>query len=483
MQKIKDISIQYYFYTVYAAVIMIAVLGALMTGFYPILGLPLGVLVVYVGVVDFRKLFYLLLMCIPLSVEFYLPNGFATDLPSEPLIVGLTLLCIYYLFAHLRDIDGAFFKHPIMLVLLLHLAWMLIAALNSQLLFVSVKFFIAKMWYILVFVILTGILIKSEADVRQVFWWVFIPLVFTVVVILFQQNAAGFTLKDSHHAMRPFYRNHVVYAALLSLFLPYTFLARTWYERWSGKWWAVIIGMIIILIGIQLSFTRTAYIALMIAFGAYIIIRMRLMKLAIGLSLVVVIAGLIFLSHNNKYLDYAPNYETTISHYDFGSLIEATYNMEDVSTMERLYRWVAAVQMSKEDLVTGFGPGNFYNFYKGYTVSSFETYVSDNPEKSGIHNYYLMMLTDQGIPGLLIFVLLSIVILIKGEQIYHNSPSPTLRKIIMTALLSIVIIDAFLIINDLIETDKVGSFFFINIAILINMDKLSSSARNSMIPS
>jgi len=339
------------------------------------------------------------------------------------------------------------------------------------------------MWYILVFVILTGILIKSEADVRQVFWWVFIPLVFTVVVILFQQNAAGFTLKDSHHAMRPFYRNHVVYAALLSLFLPYTFLARTWYERWSGKWWAVIIGMIIILIGIQLSFTRTAYIALMIAFGAYIIIRMRLMKLAIGLSLVVVIAGLIFLSHNNKYLDYAPNYETTISHYDFGSLIEATYNMEDVSTMERLYRWVAAVQMSKEDLVTGFGPGNFYNFYKGYTVSSFETYVSDNPEKSGIHNYYLMMLTDQGIPGLLIFVLLSIVILIKGEQIYHNSPSPTLRKIIMTALLSIVIIDAFLIINDLIETDKVGSFFFINIAILINMDKLSSSARNSMIPS
>ncbi len=461
---------QYYLYLVYAFTIVLGVVLALVTGFYPLLILPLGVLVAFVAVVDFRKIFYLLLICIPLSTEFYLPNGFATDLPTEPLIVGLTLVYIYYLFSNLHRINAAFFKHPIMLVLFLHLAWMLIAAINSQMAFVSAKFFIAKMWYILVFVLLTSVLITDEKYVRQLFWCIFIPLLFTILIVLMQQVSAGFTLKDSHLAMRPFYRNHVVYAALLSLFLPYVLVATTWYKRWSNKWWMVVIGMLIILIGIQFSFTRTAYIALMIALGAYFVIRLRLMKIAIGTSLAVLLAGVVFLAHNNKYLDYAPNYETTISHYDFNSLIEATYNMEDISTMERLYRWVAAVNMSQEDLLTGFGPGNFYNFYRGYTVSSFETYVSHNPEMSGIHNYYLMMLTDQGIPGLLIFLLFTIIILVKGEQIYYATSSPARRKIIMASILSIVIIDAFLLMNDLIETDKVGSFFFMNIAILVNMD-------------
>ena len=347
---------------------------------------------------------------------------------------------------------------------------MFVATLNSELFLVSIKFFVAKIWYILVFVVLAGILIQQEKDLRQVFWWFFIPLLLTIFVVLMRQSAAGFSLKDSHRAMQPFYHNHVVYAALLSLFLPYVILAQSWYKRWSRVWWVVIIGGAIILIGIQLSYTRTAYVALLMGVGAYVVIRLRLMKITVGLALVVVLGAVIYLAHDNKYLDYAPNYETTISHYDFNSLLEATYKMEDISTMERVYRWVAAIEMSKEEWLTGFGPGNFQNFYQQYTVSSFETYVSDNPERSGIHNYYLMMLTDQGIPGLLIFLLLTVVILLKGEQIYHKASSPTRRHVIVAALVSLVIIDAFLIINDLLETDKVGAFFFMNIVLLINCE-------------
>jgi hypothetical protein len=40
----------------------------------------------------------------------------------------------------------------------------------------------------------------------------------------------------------------------------------------------------------------------------------------------------------------------------------------------------------------------------------------------------------------------------------------------MTALLSTIIIHSILLINDMIETDKVGSFFFMCMAILVNMD-------------
>jgi len=40
----------------------------------------------------------------------------------------------------------------------------------------------------------------------------------------------------------------------------------------------------------------------------------------------------------------------------------------------------------------------------------------------------------------------------------------------MALLLSLIIVDALLLINDMIETDKVGSFFFMNMAMLVNID-------------
>jgi O-antigen ligase len=105
--------------------------------------------------------------------------------------------------------------------------------------------------------------------------------------------------------------------------------------------------------------------------------------------------------------EYAPDFDRTVTHYEFDNLIEATAKGEDISTMERVYRWVAGLHMISEKPVFGFGPGNFYNFYHSYTVTSFETYVSDNPEKSGIHSYYLMTVVEQGFPGLLFFLALS----------------------------------------------------------------------------
>ena len=171
-------------------------------------------------------------------------------------------------------------------------------------------------------------------------------------------------------------------------------------------------------------------------------------------------------------MDFAPT-ERTIAHEALEDIVAATYKLEDVSTMERYYRWVAGVRMSQEDLLTGYGPGNFHNFYKAYTLNKFTTYVSDNPEKSGIHNYYLMLLVEQGLPGMLIFILLSFWVLIKGEQIYHESPNQLRKDIVAGVLLSTVVIDAFLLMNDLIETDKVGSFFFFNMAVLVNMDLLN----------
>jgi O-antigen ligase len=96
--------------------------------------------------------------------------------------------------------------------------------------------------------------------------------------------------------------------------------------------------------------------------------------------------------------------------------------------MERVYRWVAAAYMIQDRPYSGFGPGNFYFNYQKYTVSSFKTYVSDNPERSGIHNYFLMVTVEQGVPGLVFFLLFCLLVIFKGQQVYHYTPDAGRRR-------------------------------------------------------
>jgi O-antigen ligase len=140
--------------------------------------------------------------------------------------------------------------------------------------------------------------------------------------------------------------------------------------------------------------------------------------------------------------------------------------MEDISTVERFYRWVAGINMIEEKPLTGFGPSTFYSNYKSYTVTSYKTYVSDNPEKSGIHNYYLMTAVEQGIPGLLIFVGLCMICILCGEQAFHALKNKEEKALVMAATVSFVLVLAVLIINDLIEADKVGPLFFLSASII-----------------
>ncbi len=440
---------------------------------YLLVGLPFVFLLGYQTIVDFKKIFWLLMIFLPLSTEFDVSASLATDLPTEPLMAGLSLIVLVYLAADFRRINYEVVKHPIIIILILHLLWTFIVMVNSNLFWVSLKFMTAKMWYVLTFVVLTTMIVKTEKDFKTFFWCVYIPLATTAVIILIRLAAIGFSFEDIQTVMKPFYRNHVNYAAILALFYPFLFVALGWYKRWSFNWWFLIGNIGVILIAIQFSYTRAAYMGLIIALGAWLVIKWKLTRHVLAGTLIISLIGINFLINNNKYLDFAPNYDTTITHNDFNSLVEATYKLEDISTMERVYRWVAAFRMSKHELLFGYGPGNFYNFYRGYTVAKFKTYVSDNPERSGVHSYFLMLLVEQGIIGLALFVALIFLFLIYGERVYHQTMNRERRQIVLGIVLSMIVIYSFLLINDLVETDKIGSFFFMYIAMLVNFDILN----------
>jgi O-antigen ligase len=458
------------FFRVFAAILLLSLFVGVATEFYYLFALPAFLLLVFLTIVDIKKVFLLLVVFLPLSTEFYFPNGFGTDLPTEPLMVGLMLVGLLFALGRARDWDARFLMHPITLLLALHVGWIGITAFTSGNLLVSFKFLLAKIWYVATFYFLAIRMLRNEEDIKTFFWAFFIPLMFTVCMAVLRHATYGFSFADVYKVLAPFYRNHVAYAAIMVLFLPYVWFARKWYEPYSNKWWILSLSVGILLIAIYLSYTRAAYIGVVVAMGAYFIIRWKLTRYVILLAFIGAAVGLVYVAQGNRYLDFAPNYETTTSHQNFDNLLEATYQGEDISTMERVYRWVAGFHMAADQPVLGFGPGNFYTFYKSYTVTSFQTYVSDNPEQSGIHSYYLMTAVEQGIPGLLIFLLLVACNLLYGEWLYHRLKVPRQKQMVMMALLSQIVILTLLIINDLIETDKVGPIFFINLVLLVSID-------------
>lgn len=405
---------------------------------------------------------------IPLSVEQALPGGFATDLPSEQFMWLLTMVAIGWFLMNWRTVNSRFLKNPVSIALLAHLCWIIVTMASSQVFFISLKYTLAKGWYFIVFYFLSARFLKEERDFKDFLWWFFVPLVYAITTVVVRHAAKGFTFEEVGYVMWPHFRNHVMYACLLAIFLPYIWYGTYWYKRFSWQWLILAGGVLYLLFAINFAYTRAAYVALVAAVGVVWVVRFRLMKMtlvAVAIFFTVVVA---YLGTRDNWLAFAPDYEKTISHTSFDNLLEATVKLEDISTMERVYRWVAASYMIQDRPLTGFGPGCFYTFYKNYTVSSFRTYVSDNPEHSGIHNYFLMVTVEQGIPGLFFYLLFCIVVMLRGESLYHSTHVLWRRNMLMAALLCFVLTNLLMLMNDFVETDKIGSLFIMSAAILAN---------------
>lgn len=131
------------------------------------------------------------------------------------------------------------------------------------------------------------------------------------------------------------------------------------------------------------------------------------------------VLGIIYMVCDNIYLEYVLNYDCIILYECFDNFIEVIYKMEDIFIMECVYCWVVVGYMVLECLFFGWGLGNFVNFYKFFVVISFQIYVSDNLEQLGIYSYFFMILVEQGVLGLFIFLVLFVVFFMCGEYLYY----------------------------------------------------------------
>ena len=428
--------------------------------------LPLGLLVGLLAFTDYRKLYMILWATIPLSTEVEF-GSLGTDLPDEILMVALMGVAVVLFMHKAPKLSLRMMLNPITLILILHVAWIGITTVTSTQLIISIKFFVAKLWYVATFYFLSYHLMRSRKDIRQWMVWLFVPVLFTILTVWLRHYSTGFSFETVEEMMKPFYRNKVDYALMIGTIIPFAWIFR---DRWRGSYtgW-IIVG--VLFVAMYFAYTRAAYLGLLTGFIGLMCIRLKVLKYALLLSAIATAFILFNLGKDNRYIDFAPDYNKTISHRDFDNLIEATYKLEDISSMERVYRWVAGFYMIGDRPWMGFGPGAFYESYRPYTDSHFITYVSNNPEKSGIHNYFLMTATDQGLPGLVIFLGLLIFTLFKAQWLYHKLTDPFALKLLTACIVTLFFIVFILLLNDMVETDKVGSFFFFCLAMIVSLEE------------
>lgn len=413
-------------------------------------------------------LLYFLLATLPLSTEYHFTDTLGTDFPDEFLMILVTGLFILQMAANPALIRKKQFNHSLFVLLVLHFLWMILCTVYSMNILLSVKYLLAKSWYIISFVLLPLLFFNKKRVIIIAAFCLLLPLLTTALISIYRHTGVGFSFEKINTTLVPFFRNHVNYGAMLVCMLPVN-VAWIYLSSYKIRQLAIVV-LLILIAALFLSYSRGAWLAVPVALILVWSVKNKIVQWVFVTGVVLITMVFVWLANDNKYLDYRPDYAKTIFHTDFQQHLAATYRGKDLSTAERFYRWTAVKNMVAANPVTGVGPNNFYDTYKPFAVSAFKTYVSDNKEHSTVHNYFFLLLTEQGIFGLLFFLALLLGMFRNAQKIYHKTKDRFYKTIALTVTAMLAVITTVNFLSDLIETDKIGSLFFLCLGILLVMD-------------
>jgi putative inorganic carbon (hco3(-)) transporter len=434
--------------------------------------LPLILLFILLALFSTDRVLLTVVFFTPLSLPLKeLVPGLSFDmfLPTEPLLFGVLLIFILRL-AGDRGIDGAILRHPVSLTIWLLLFWIFVTSLTSTMPVVSFKYLMVRIWFIAGFYLMGLKLFDDRRNISRFLWIYISALLLVIAYTIFRHAGHGLLNKQAAHwVMAPFFNDHTSYGAVLAMFIPVmTFFSfRRSVSR--NQIWISRAVLAILLIAFVLSYTRAAWLSLMVAAGVWMLIILRIRFRTMILTLVTLLA-VIFI-FQQQLVDYLERNEDESS----SNLVEHFSSMSnitsDASNLERLNRWGAALRMFRERPVFGFGPGTYMFRYAPYQISRDRTVISTNMGDAGnAHSEYLGPLAESGLPGMLTFILLIAVVLYTAIRAYGRTADPFLRGVLLSVLLGLVTYYAHGFMNNFLDTDKAAIPFWGFTAIIVWID-------------
>jgi putative inorganic carbon (hco3(-)) transporter len=447
---------------------------------YYLLGLGFAPLIIYFSIFKFEILYYFIVFVTPLSISLeWLVPGISVDLslPSELLLALMLLILLFKAFTS-GFYDKRIFSHPISIAVFIYLGWMLITTVTSSMPLVSIKYFIAKTWFIFPLYFFPVLLFRQKKTIYRYFLLYIIP--FSVVILYTINKHLGYGLFDkqaAHLVMRPFYNDHTSYGAILAMYLPVLVGMLFIYKKKLLNR-VVILGLLgLFLLAIVLSYTRAAWISVLGA-GAL----MLLMLLKIKLRTILLIAGIIvtiLFSFRLEIIDKLDKNKQDSS-AELSEHVKSISNIAtDASNLERINRWNSALKMFEEKPVFGWGPGTYMFQYAPFQMADDKTIISTNfADWGNAHSEYIGPLAEQGIPGLITILLIVFTTLQTAFKLYYKLKDKLNKQFVLISILSLTTYFIHGLLNNFLDTDKASVPFWGMVAIIVSIDLWSGEIKN-----
>jgi len=436
--------------------------------FYLLPILPLVILILFSAIISIDKLVYFIVFFTPFSLTVEFNEFAALTLPTEPLLFGVMLVFFFKLIFE-GGFDRRITRHPVTLAIIFHLLWMTLTSLTSTLPIISIKFLIARMWFVVSFYFVATQIFRIKSNIR--FWiWVFtVPLSLVILYSVVQFFNYNIDKNALYWVMQPFFKDHTIYGAVIAMMLPVMFVF-SFDKTYSPKYRLIsFVFFLIIFLGIIVSYTRAAWLSIVGAYAIYIIYLLRINWKIVSLGALVGVSVL-FYYKDDIMQKISANKQS--SSKDLAEHFQSVSNIKnDASNLERINRWSSAMRMFEKKPVLGFGPGTYRFKYAPYQRSYELTYVSTNAGTLGnAHSEYLGPLAEQGLLGGLSFLAIVILSIFTGARLYRTAVNQEVKFLSIAILLGLFTYFLHGFLNNFLDQDKASVPFWSMIAILVALD-------------
>lgn len=425
--------------------------------FYYLLLLPLLLIIGFLYIFHLDIIFLIIVFCTPLSFNFENLDlaGIGFYFPTEPMLLifnGLFIFNSIYQKKYNKEIQ--FYKNPIVILIILQLIWILTSSITSELTDVSFKFFISRSWFIIPMIFYGFHFFKrGKKAIYQFFLTFLTSMLIVTTYTLINHMINGFSEEAGHWVMWPFFKDHTSYGAVLAFCIPINIWMIYISENKLLKN-LLYFGLIIFFVGLYFSYTRAAWLSILIAGVVFLLYQLKIkFKWIIG----VVVIPLIFVLINFTEISYlVQKNDAEHTTENFSERVESMSNISsDASNLERLNRWSCALELFYKRPFFGWGPGTYSFVYAPFQSSKNLTIISTNFGDGGnAHSEYLGPLAEQGFIGFLINLILIAIIFISSGVYYIKCDNLYYKNLTLMVILALVTYFSHGILNNYLDTDK-----------------------------
>jgi len=236
-----------------------------------------------------------------------------------------------------------------------------------------------------------------------------------------------------------------------------------------AKYWLLLIPFLLCFRGLMVTFSRGGYLAFALGLFAITFFRNKI------LFVILILLGFLIYS-NPELLPAGILYrmkQTVKTQGEYSETNKTEYNEGDLdaSAQERMDIWRAGLNMVKDNPVFGVGYGLFPTVLKYYRASGRE---------SDSHNTYLIIMAEMGIPALIIFFWIILLIFLSTRSLYLRTKDPFAKALALGWLGGIFGLLLSNMFGSRLDSQEVSSYLWIISALIMRLRILDKKEKQEV---